>query len=301
VLTLSTTLTMKNIALILGLILLIGIVAFMLLRTSAENVTVPTDDTLIDDVVVDTDEIEIPTELEEGEVAPALPVTELGMSAGGRPIMVHTFGTGRNDILIVGGMHGAYAPNTTEVAERLIALAESDPQFVPAGVTLHVVPTLNPDGAALGTTPAGRFNANGVDLNRNFDCEWQAEGIWQSQAVSGGSEPFSEPEAAALRSYVAAIEPVAAVVYYSAAGGVYSSNCRNGVSAETKTLTDVYAQASDYAPFAEFDFYAITGDAVNWMAKEGVAAISVLMTDYTSPEWEKNRAGLAAVLELYAE
>ena len=32
-----------------------------------------------------------------------------------------------------------------------------------------------------------KVHGNTVDLNRNFDCEWKAKGVWQNTAVSGGS------------------------------------------------------------------------------------------------------------------
>ena len=182
---------------------------------------------------------------------------------------------------------------------------------------MTVIPALNPDGLYEVTgiegrfaasdipddadTVPGRFNANGVDLNRNFDCDWQAEGTWQSRTVDAGGAVFSEPEARAFRDYVAANEPSAVVVFYSAAGGVFSSNCHGDVLAETRELTALYAKESGYRPYESFDFYAITGDAVNWLAKEGVPAISVLLSNHTSTEWAKNRAGIEAVLERYAE
>jgi hypothetical protein len=238
----------------------------------------------------------------EMDTAPAMePVVAIGRSREGRDIEAYRFGTGEADVLIVGGIHGAYAPNTNALAERVIQEARTNPNFVPEGVTLHVVPNLNPDGLATGESPAGRFNAEGVDLNRNFDCEWQPEGTWQNRAVSGGGSPFSEPEAASLRDYVRQVDPEAAIVYYSAAGGVYASNCRNGVSDATLELTNTYADATDYSANEEFDFYEITGDAVNWMASESVPAISVLLSNYTSTEWEQNRAGLVAVMDVFAE
>jgi hypothetical protein len=50
---------------------------------------------------------------------------------------------------------------------------------------------------------SGRYNGNTVDLNRNFDCDWQASGVWQSTQVSGGSKAFSEPEPSlAIKTYV---------------------------------------------------------------------------------------------------
>ena len=146
-----------------------------------------------------------------------------------------------------------------------------------------------------------RYNANGVDLNRNFDCDWKASGVWQTKTVSGGTAAFSEPESQAVETYLNAHTPKAVVVYYSAAGGVYSSNCHAGVLPETNTLTNLYAKASGYSANDSFDFYATTGDMTNWLAKEGVPAISVLLTNHTDTEWDKNKAGIDAVLAHYAQ
>ncbi|MAZ30390.1 hypothetical protein CL655_03890 [bacterium] len=296
---------MKN--LIIAILVVILLVAgwYFFIRPSTTDVInqVPAGVTPTDQPADVTDDTPTPVEPDGGigDGAGPVPVVTIGQSVGGRDIKAYRFGNGSVDILVVGGIHGAYAPNTSELATRLIAHAEENASFVPEGVTLHVIPNLNPDGLATGASPAGRFNANNVDLNRNFDCEWQAEGVWRSQPVSGGDAPFSEPEAAALRDYVAEITPAAAVVYYAADGGVYASSCRNGVSAETLDLTNTYADAADYTANEEFDFYAITGDAVNWMASEGVPAISVLLTNYSATEWEQNRAGLAAVMDVFAE
>jgi len=62
----------------------------------------------------------------------------------------------------------------------------------------------------------------------------------------------------------------------------------------------LYADASGYPAYQSFDFYAITGDMVNWLAKEGVPAISVLLTTHDDTEWTKNQAGIEALLEHYA-
>jgi len=91
------------------------------------------------------------------------------------------------------------------------------------------------------------------------------------------------------------------VAWYSAAGGVYSSNCHNGVLPETTKLTNAFAKASGYAAHESFDFYEITGDMVNWFAKNNIPAISVLLTNHTDTEWAKNRAGIDAVLKYYAQ
>lgn len=245
------------------------------------------------------------------------PETVIGTSAGGQAITAYHFGTGPVELLFIGGIHGGYSYNTTLVAYELIDHLNDNPNLVPANVTVTVIPAFNADGliATVKTTGrfnlsavpkdeasriAGRFNKNTVDLNRNFDCEWKTAGTWQSRTVSGGSAPFSEPEAAALRDYVAAHRPSAVVGWYSAAGGVYASNCGSGVSAETTALMNAFAEASRYNAYRTFDFYEITGDMMNWFAKEEIPAISVLLTTHEATEWEKNRAGIEAVIARFA-
>ena len=227
-------------------------------------------------------------------------------------------GSGSKELLFLAGIHGGYEWNTALLANQLIAYLKQHPDAVPSGVVVTVIPTLNPDGlakvtsdsvgfsasditASQATQVTGRFNANDVDLNRNFDCDWKASGTWQSKTVSGGGEAFSEPESQALKAYVESHSITAAVVWYSSAGGVFSSNCHGGVLPETSTLNDLFANASGYKAYDSFDFYAITGDAVNWLAKQKIPAISVLLTTHSDPEWSKNLKGIEAVLEHYAQ
>jgi hypothetical protein len=73
------------------------------------------------------------------------------------------------------------------------------------------------------------------------------------------------------------------------------------VLAETKTLTNLYAKASGYKAYEQFNFYEITGDMVNWLAKIDVPAISVLLTTHDGIEWSKNQAGVDAVLKHFAK
>lgn len=244
--------------------------------------------------------------------------TVIGSSVENRDIVAYHYGTGTKEVLFVGGIHGGYAWNTTLVAYDLMDHLEKNPEVIPEGVKVTVIPVFNPDGLmkTVGTTTrfdakdvptakdeliAGRFNAHTVDLNRNFDCDWKSAGVWQTRPVSGGKEVFSEPESKALKAYVEGRAIAGAVVWYSAAGGVFSSSCHNGISEDTKTLTNLYAKASGYPAYEEFDFYEITGDMVNWLARKNIPAISVLLSTHTDVEWNKNRAGIEAFLKHFEE
>jgi len=240
----------------------------------------------------------------------------IGKSAQGRDITASHFGSGSDEILVIGGVHGAYSWNTVILADELEKYFTDNKNIIPANIKLTIIKELNIDGivkvignnesfdfksASAALLASGRFNGNNVDLSRNFDCGWKAEGVWQNKKVSGGTAPFSESESQALRNYVETHKPKAVVVYYSAAGGVYSSQCGAGILSETATLNSTYAKAADYPSYNKFNAYPTSGDLVDWLAKINVPAISVLLTNHTDIELDKNLAGVKAVLAKYAK
>ncbi|MBP9711343.1 MAG: hypothetical protein KBD50_03760 [Candidatus Pacebacteria bacterium] len=300
---------MKSISTVIGIIVVLGLVAAGIYFY---KFTPP--------APANSNQAETPAE-ETGEQATTTEreaTTVIGKSVEGRDITAYHYGQGDTEILFIGGIHGGYSWNTSLVAYELMDYLEKNPADIPATVTVTVIPALNPDGlykvvgkegrfvaadvpASQTAVVAGRFNAHTVDLNRNFDCVWKASGTWQNTKVSGGSAAFSEPESAAIKTYVETHKPRAAVAWYSAAGGVFASSCNNGVSDETLNITNDYAAASGYKAFKEFDFYAITGDMVNWFAKEGIPAVSVLLTNHKDTEWTKNLAGVKAIFKHFSE
>ena len=242
----------------------------------------------------------------------------IGKSVEGRDILAYRYGSGAKKLVFVGGLHGGYEWNTVLAAYQLIDYLKATPSAIPAGVEVTVIPVVNPDGlnkvvgsagrfsvsdvpALQATQISGRYNANGVDLNRNFDCDWKAKGVWQNKPVDGGASAFSEPESAAMKAFMESENPTAVVVWYSSAGGVYSSSCHNGVLPETTSMTNVYAKASGYPAHEVFNYYEITGDMVNWLAKKNIPAISVLLSNHTDTEWDKNKAGIDAILQKFAQ
>lgn len=295
------------------IIAVVGFVVYFLMRDSSDKTSV------IPEKQVETDTPKSVDNTPKAETAQVDKTkTVIGASVGGNSITAYHFGDGPDELLFVGGIHGGYEWNTVLVAYELMDYLKTNKAVIPANIKVTVIPVLNPDGLkkVVGTTDrfvptdvsplsetvtAGRFNGNNVDLNRNFDCDWQAEGKWQTKTVSGGTAAFSEPESKAVKNYVETNKPTAVVVWYSAAGGVFASSCHNGVSNETNAITKKFADVSGFPAYQSFDFYATTGDMVNWLAKNNIPAISVLLTNHTDTEWAKNKAGIEALLKYYAK
>ncbi len=245
-------------------------------------------------------------------------VEKVGVSTEGRAIELYRFGTGSTAVLFVGGIHGGYEWNSVALAYEAIDHLKACPTCVPDELSVLIVPVLNPDGMALvlgdstrealayapsdrDAAAPGRFNAREVDLNRNFDCKWQPSATWRGQAVSAGTAAFSEVEAQVLRDVVLREQPRAVVFWHSKAGAVYASECEEGVLPETLAITRAYATAANYRAVEQFDAYPVTGDAEGWLASIGIPAITVELETHDSAEWERNRRGVEALLQYYAQ
>lgn len=287
---------------IVGFVILSGVIAMFLFLSKKEEV-VP--------VVEQPIEEPLPV-VEKGPVERVI-----GTSVEGRVIEAHTYGDGAKHLLFVGGVHGGYEWNSVLLAYQFIDYLDLNPDVIPDNLTVTIIPSLNPDGVfkvvgvegrfALSdikdesTLPVGtgRFNANKVDLNRNFDCKWKPESMWRGNVVSAGTSAFSEPEAKALRDFVATYSPTAVIFFHSQANAVYASECKNGILPETRTLMNTYAGSAGYKAVDTFDAYEVTGDAEGWLASINIPAITVELTTHESIEWEKNLLGIQALFKLY--
>jgi len=255
-----------------------------------------------------------PEQIEEEVKEESVIKEVVGYSVEGRKIEAYTFGRGSKTLLFVGGIHGGYEWNSVILAYRFIDYFTATPALVPDDLKIVIIPALNPDGVykvvgiegrfLVSDVPAngqelGRFNANQVDLNRNFSCRFKPESTWRGKVVSAGEAPFSEPEARALKNLVEKIKPQAVIFWHSQASAVYASECGEGILPETLAITNLYAKASGYKAIETFDAYPVTGDAESWLASINIPAITVELTSHETIEWEQNLAGVKALFNYY--
>lgn len=238
----------------------------------------------------------------------------IGSSSGGHPLEAFHLGYGKTHIMVIGGIHGGYEWNTILLTYELIDYLGANPAVVPDHVKLTFVPSANPDGQVLVTgqagrfsrsqvsadTRPGRFNSNGVDLNRNWGCNWAADTYWGDRFVrdGGGYAPFSERESWTLRDYIVENEPELVIFLHSAAPGIFPGAC-NGVQVpDTLRLAEAYGAGSGYiVRSGGFNFYTITGESSDTLNLIGIPAFTVELNNHQDTDFLQNLGGLITVMD----
>ncbi len=126
----------------------------------------------------------------------------IGQSIEGRDIRLYRVGHGPRVVLWIDGIHGNEPEGAASTA-RLPAAFLADPART-ARVTLHLIEDLNPDGRAAST----RFNAAGIDLNRNFPLAF-------APAKRHGAAPLDQPETALLAAQLRLLRPALVIAVHS--------------------------------------------------------------------------------------
>lgn len=216
--------------------------------------------------------------------------TIIGYSIEGRPLRVVRFGSGPRDLMIVAGIHGGYEWNTIALAEELIAFLDQHPEIIHPRISIHILSSMNPDGAKLRGSPWGRGNTNNVDLNRNWDSSWSADipkpNCWDIVPLTAGSHPGSEPETQALMRFIMDTDIEAMISYHSAGLGIFPGG--NPPTEGSLSLAGAIASVSDY-PYPPIDIGCeYTGTMTDWAADNGVPAIDVELSTHWDTDFQQN-------------
>ena len=143
----------------------------------------------------------------------------IGTSVLGRPIIADRMGTpGGRVVLLIGMIHG------DETKGSLITqLLRTMP--TPVGIDLWLIDTMNPDGFAAGT----RGNANGVDLNRNFETNWSYIPPSTTHRQYSGENPADQPETQAVEEFIREVQPMVGLWYHQDANVISLGGARKEI------------------------------------------------------------------------
>lgn len=132
----------------------------------------------------------------------------LGFSVEGSFISATIFGEGEDCTFFIGGVHGS-EPEGVFLLRCLCDYLKLAPEHF-KGKRVVVLALLNPDGLERGT----RWNANRIDLNRNFPSKNWGKNVSGERA---GPEPVSEPETQVLLQAFNRFRPQKIVTIHSGA------------------------------------------------------------------------------------
>lgn len=209
-------------------------------------------------------------------------VFSIGQSCEKREIYCISIGNGEKYAVFAAAFHSLEyltAPALIRFAEKFTNM----PQYHKKCTALFI-PMINPDGIEIvlhGIDPKSSFhkniisnigiinytnvwqsNVHGVDINHNFDANWQSICDKCSPTKFGGKYPFSEPETRALISILERTQPELFIAFHSQGKEIYydfngmenSSSKENaeyvakrcGYSAETPSGTASFGGAKDW-------------------------------------------------------
>jgi len=191
-------------------------------------------------------------------------LVQVGESIEGRPIIGIRIGhSDSSSWRILGAHHGdelSSAELSLEIARAALGEAPGFEGLL-SDQELFIVPHVNPDGVAAGS----RYNARGVDLNRNYGFQWS------SQEYRPGTAAFSEPETRSIRTASLNASFLAGLSVHSGATNLgYVWNWTTSPTIDTPLLQKTgrrYLDACDLPGFwltNGAEWYETNGDTNDW-------------------------------------
>lgn len=208
--------------------------------------------------------------------------TNYGTSVQGRPLEGTILGRCRTSnctkIMLTGGLHGSEW-RSGDLPGLIRWIKENSHEIAGQDKELYIIPFTNPDGTVLNQ----RYNARGVNLNRNFPAYWTNYNCPQC-----GSGPNSEPETFALHELTWYYRPKYLISYHAQwpPNGIIFRGDDNNL--DTRQFAQWVADRTGY-PIGEFPgFDIVPGDQTVWAEQQGIRSLVIEATYVGNNDWNKN-------------
>ncbi len=253
-------------------------------------------------------------------------VEVIGYSREGRAIYAARAGNKNAPVRVL--MHAGI--HAREHMTNLLVMAQLERLLrrgIPDWVVFYFVPMVNPDGAFISQTKTAsqnvlqiyaadraagysdepceqylarwKANAVGVDLNRNFDAQWEKidSHSGPSSAFYRGQSPLSEPETQALAAYTLRVRPDITISYHAMGEEIYYDfGANTPINEAGYSLAQAVARCTGYKPVP--DDYTSFGGYKDWaIEKLSIPSLTIEVGSVPAPLpisefasiWKKNR------------
>lgn len=215
----------------------------------------------------------------------------IGASIGGREISLSTYGAGALPVLLFGGVHGDESEGFLLV-ERFQEALQSGEIKLNEGITLYVVPRMNPDGCA----NLRRTNGRNVDLNRNLPTkDWIGE--FKNVRYYPGQSAGSEPESELTLKLVDAIQPAAIFSMHSYENAMINFN------GDCEDLAQAMSVHNRLPPKGDIGYPTpgSLGTFTGWERAIPTITLEILRGQEPDAVWQQHARGLQAGIEFYLQ
>lgn len=154
-----------------------------------------------------------------------------------------------------------------------------------------IIPMVNPDGREMNS----RYNANGVDLNRDYGYMWDGEG--------GSPAPFSQPETKAMREHALDNNFVLSLSFHCSGDIVnYIWNYKGAPVADhdvVVALSNQYGSHNGYWVVEGYDWYQTKGDTndFSYGCRGDIDWTIEVQTSNIPQAWSYNRDAMLEIIE----
>jgi hypothetical protein len=154
---------------------------------------------------------------------------------------------------------------------------------------IWIIPMMNPDGRTAGS----RYNANGVDLNRDYGYMWDGY----------SPEIFSQPETRVIREHGMKNDFSISLSYHCSGDIVnYVWNYKDFPLADSAFIVDIsqeYGSYNGYWVVEGYNWYQTLGDCNDWSygSRSDIDATIEIATSNITGVWNLNRDAILAMME----
>jgi hypothetical protein len=204
-----------------------------------------------------------------------------GKSVQNRDLITHLYGSCSNQatcktIMLTGGLHGSEW-RSGDLSQLKTFLDQNPQEIIGKNKIIAIIPYTNPDGTALNT----RYNANGVNLNRNFSELYQ-------RCDACGAGPVSENETIALANLTTKLKPNILISYHSQwppDGIIFRGDDLNP---KTVAFAEWVSERTGYQVGVFPDFAQVPGDQTVWAETQGIPSLVIESSLLENSDWSQN-------------